>query len=155
MTKTALYRHYDAGGALLYVGVSLCAVARLSQHMASSSWATDIERIDVQWFKSRDAALAAERNAIQAERPVYNVKLGERPARRYPRSKEKIKYPQELITKIGGAANFAERASIHPDAPRQLTRDAVYMWQQRDLVPYMWRAVVKDIASGFARGDAA
>lgn len=66
-----------------------------------------------------------------------------------------MKYPQELIIKIGGAASFAERASIHPDAPRQLTRDAVYMWQQRDLVPFMWRAVVRDIASNFARGDAA
>jgi hypothetical protein len=66
-----------------------------------------------------------------------------------------MKYPQELITKMGGAATFAERASIHPDAPRQLTRDAVYMWQQRDLVPFMWRTVVRDLASSMAKGDAA
>lgn len=27
-----LYRHYDPAGALLYIGISLSAVARLSQH---------------------------------------------------------------------------------------------------------------------------
>lgn len=57
-----------------------------------------------------------------------------------------MKYPQELIKMIGGATAFAEKASRHHDAPKKLTRDAVYMWAQRDTVPYMWRSVVRDIS---------
>lgn len=58
-----------------------------------------------------------------------------------------MKYPQELIEQMGGAAKLAEAASRHPEAPRCLTRDAVYMWQQRGSVPFMWRAVVRDLAN--------
>lgn len=58
-----------------------------------------------------------------------------------------MRYPQELIEQMGGAARLAKAASAHPDAPRPLTRDAIYMWQQRDAVPFMWRAVVRDLAA--------
>ena len=58
-----------------------------------------------------------------------------------------MQYPQDLINRIGSAAAFAEAASQHPDAPRKLTRDAVYMWQHRDSVPFMWRDVVRDLMS--------
>lgn len=64
-------------------------------------------------------------------------------------------YPQDVITKAGGAAAFAERASAHADAPRQLTRDAVYMWRQRDAVPFAWRAVVRDISAELSQAGAA
>jgi hypothetical protein len=36
--KTSLYRHFDADGVLLYVGVSLWAVSRLTQHRHGSRW---------------------------------------------------------------------------------------------------------------------
>jgi len=64
-------------------------------------------------------------------------------------------YPQELIHKAGGVSAFAERASLHPDAPRKLTRDAVYMWQQRNAVPFAWRPVVREMAEKLMGGSAA
>ena len=72
-TRTSLYRHFDASGELLYVGVSISAFARLEQH-ASSAWFKSIARMDVEHFESRDAALIAERDAIMREHPKHNVK---------------------------------------------------------------------------------
>lgn len=71
--QTALYRHFDATGALLYIGISLNAVARLAQHRRDAHWFASIARIDVQWHPSRSEAEAAEREAIVAERPLHNI----------------------------------------------------------------------------------
>lgn len=71
--KTALYRHFDAAGALLYVGISLSVVQRLQQHKRAAGWFGEIARVDVQWHPTREAALAAERAAICAEGPSWNV----------------------------------------------------------------------------------
>lgn len=68
---TNLYRHYDADGVLLYVGISLSAVNRLSQHK-SSPWFDRIARVQIEPFKTRDEALDAETHAIQHERPLFN-----------------------------------------------------------------------------------
>ena len=71
--KTALYRHFDSDGLLLYVGISLSAVERLGGHMATSRWASKIARMDIEWFPSRELALEAEKRAIKAEKPQHNV----------------------------------------------------------------------------------
>lgn len=71
--RTALYRHFDAAGNLLYVGISLNAVARLAQHRREAHWFDSIARIDVEWHPSRCAAETAERAAILAERPAHNI----------------------------------------------------------------------------------
>lgn len=72
-TKTALYRHFDGNQVLLYVGISLSAVARLGQHMGSAHWALKIARVEVEWFPTRELALAAEKHAIQTEMPLHNI----------------------------------------------------------------------------------
>lgn len=72
---TALYRHFDRSGRLLYVGVSDNPAERLAQHRAQSEWAGAIERQSVVWFCSRPLALAAEKDAINDERPPYNERL--------------------------------------------------------------------------------
>ena len=69
--KTALYRHLDAAGALLYVGISLSAITRLSQH-AASAWSTEISSVTIENFDNRNDAIEAEKNAIKSERPKYN-----------------------------------------------------------------------------------
>lgn len=74
-----LYRHFDKDGKLLYVGVSLSAVARLAQHRDSSAWFEKIETVKIERFESREAAIHAERNAILLEHPVHNIS---RPGRR-------------------------------------------------------------------------
>jgi predicted GIY-YIG superfamily endonuclease len=69
-----LYRHFDAEGALLYVGVSLNTITRLAQHRASSMWFSKIARVDIETFDSREAALRAERDAIVREKPLHNTR---------------------------------------------------------------------------------
>lgn len=70
---TDLYRHYDKHGNLLYVGISLSAVHRLSQHKSNSLWASEITSIEIERFTSREDALQAERQAIEQEKPVWNT----------------------------------------------------------------------------------
>jgi len=68
-----LYRHFDKDGVLLYVGVSLSVVQRLAQHRDHAHWFERITRVEMQASASRDEALAAERAAIQLERPLFNI----------------------------------------------------------------------------------
>lgn len=71
--RTALYRHWNADGELLYVGISLNAVSRLAQHRVEANWFDDIARIDIEWHPDRSSADAAERAAIKAEHPLHNI----------------------------------------------------------------------------------
>ena len=71
--KTALYRHFDADGRLLYVGISDALSARDQQHRAVAPWHSQIVRTETQWLNSRDHAVALERVAIQYEKPLHNL----------------------------------------------------------------------------------
>lgn len=68
----ALYRHFDADGALLYVGISNSVLARTGAHVVGSVWASQIDTIRIEWFDTRDAAVEAETNAIVEESPKFN-----------------------------------------------------------------------------------
>jgi len=72
-TKTALYRHYDSTGTLLYVGISLSVINRLSKHNLNSNWFSDIAKIEIDWLDNRKAALFAEGVAINTEHPRFNI----------------------------------------------------------------------------------
>ena len=74
-SKTSLYRHYNAQGKLLYVGISYNALNRLSRHALSSSWYDQIARIDITHFETREAAIEAEKNAIRSENPLFNIEF--------------------------------------------------------------------------------
>lgn len=74
--KTSLYRHYDADGVLLYVGISLNHLARLGGHKSSSHWFWDITRVDIEHFETRGIAEAAEMLAIREEKPLHNKMRG-------------------------------------------------------------------------------
>lgn len=67
-----LYRHFDAKGVLLYVGISFSALMRLQGHKKNSSWFSEISTVTLERFYNRQGALAAERKAIAEERPRYN-----------------------------------------------------------------------------------
>lgn len=71
--STSLYRHFDGAGTLLYVGVSLSALHRLSQHRNHSHWFSKIKTVTIEHFSSREMAIEAETNAIRDERPLYNL----------------------------------------------------------------------------------
>jgi predicted DNA-binding transcriptional regulator AlpA len=75
---TALYRHFNKEGRLLYVGVSLTAIKRLVEHRNGCAWYRQIARIEVEWFDTRDEALAAEAEAIRTEKPRHNSQSGQK-----------------------------------------------------------------------------
>ena len=66
-----LYRHFNEAGELLYVGISLCAIARLEQHKRSS-WFSEIRRIEIEHYSTREDAQLQEAMAIRLEKPKYN-----------------------------------------------------------------------------------
>ena len=68
-----LYRHYTADGTLLYVGISLSAVARLCTHRRKSPWFGKIASIQITRYASRREAETAEREAIAKEKPLWNA----------------------------------------------------------------------------------
>lgn len=70
---TDLYRYYDAAGSLLYVGVSKSVVARAMQHERQARWWARWSMMVRETYATRDEALAAERVAIERERPLFNV----------------------------------------------------------------------------------
>jgi hypothetical protein len=74
VSRTALYRHFDAAGSLLYVGISLSAVQRLGQHRNRAGWYSQIVRVSIEWLPDRATALAAEAFAIATEAPAHNRK---------------------------------------------------------------------------------
>jgi predicted GIY-YIG superfamily endonuclease len=72
MKPVAVYRCFDASGALLYVGVSVAPIARLTEHKAGSPWAQTSATIIVEWWPDKASALAAETKAINQEKPRHN-----------------------------------------------------------------------------------
>ncbi|WP_328344658.1 DnaB-like helicase N-terminal domain-containing protein [Micromonospora sp. NBC_00421] len=71
-TVTALYRWFDADGTLLYIGITNDPHVRQSAHAKKSSWADFAVRGTIERFPSRQEAEAAEKAAIEAERPLFN-----------------------------------------------------------------------------------
>jgi predicted GIY-YIG superfamily endonuclease len=70
---TALYRHFDALGTLLYVGISNNHLRRLAQHQEGAKWAEQIARVAIERFPTRQAALEAESQAIALYRDYSDV----------------------------------------------------------------------------------
>lgn len=71
--RTALYRMFDAGEALLYIGISKDFGSRWKQHAKQQSWWGDVESQTIKWHPSRELAKAAETAAIAAEGPIHNL----------------------------------------------------------------------------------
>jgi excisionase family DNA binding protein len=72
--ETSLYRHFDKDGNLLYVGISINFLVRLSQHRDVSFWFSKIAEVKVEKFETRRMALEAETAAILKENPAHNLK---------------------------------------------------------------------------------
>lgn len=76
-----LYRHFDAAGTLLYVGISLNALNRLVAHIEDSAWYWSIATVTIDNYPTREDAEAAERLAICTERPLFNYMHGDKARR--------------------------------------------------------------------------
>ena len=84
-TAHALYRLYGDTGQLLYVGISNDPGRRFGQHASTKSWWQAVRGISLDWYSSREDALAAETRAIRVERPLANVVRPAMPATVPPR----------------------------------------------------------------------
>lgn len=70
---------------LLYVGISISALARLGQHLDDKPWADEINRTTIERHPNREAAAAAEVAAIVTENPRYNIQHNRKPTEVNPR----------------------------------------------------------------------
>jgi predicted GIY-YIG superfamily endonuclease len=77
---TALYRFFDTAGRLLYVGITVDIGVRWKHHSKGKEWWADVVRATVTHYPTRDAALAAEKAAIRAEKPIWNIIHNQRAA---------------------------------------------------------------------------
>lgn len=67
-----LYRHFDAAGVLLYVGISVDWSARHRAHRRDAEWFDRISRIEIERHPGLISALDAEARVIAGERPLFN-----------------------------------------------------------------------------------
>lgn len=70
--KTALYRHFDADGRLLYVGLTSSLDRRGREHRASADWWHQVKTTRAEMCLSKEHARDLERVAIRHEKPLYN-----------------------------------------------------------------------------------
>ncbi len=72
--EVAVYRLFEKGGRLLYVGISKDPLARWQEHIGSRSWWRRVSEYEIDWYPNRSEARAVERSAIVDEVPVYNTR---------------------------------------------------------------------------------
>jgi predicted GIY-YIG superfamily endonuclease len=69
-----IYRMRDLSGRLLYVGVTNGGLRRFMEHAKDKTWWREVATIDIEHVHcTRPVIEAMEREAIQLERPLYNV----------------------------------------------------------------------------------
>lgn len=68
-----LYRFFSKDGELLYIGISANPLRRADQHSLSKDWWREVYGVTIEQKANRAEVLEAEREAIQRERPKYNV----------------------------------------------------------------------------------
>ena len=79
----AVYRMFDGDKNLLYVGKTGHGARRLNEH-SEKIWFPLVATITLEWHASAADAGVAERAAIRAERPQYNVRHLDTPKRKKP-----------------------------------------------------------------------
>lgn len=70
-----VYRAYDQHNRLLYIGCTIDVESRLKAHRKSpksAEWFPLVTSVEIEEFESKRLALDAEREAIHAERPLFN-----------------------------------------------------------------------------------
>jgi predicted GIY-YIG superfamily endonuclease len=69
-----VYRLFDSGSTLLYIGSTGNVERRLQQHSADQPWWPRVTRVELEHFANRSDALDAEGRAIFHEKPRFNKK---------------------------------------------------------------------------------
>ena len=138
--RTAVYRYFDAGGELIYIGVAEDPDGRARQHELYSDWWPEVDpsRTTVRWHDNRDDALDEETEVIRACRPRHNAVV-----------------PRPRPDRAGGSAdslvamslavfrnNLAERIELAHF--RQVPTVIAKAGKPRALlIPYAWREILE------------
>jgi DNA-binding transcriptional regulator YiaG len=135
-----LYRHFDDAGTLLYVGIGLCSIGRLSQHRRSAHWFRRITRVEIQHFADEQSAMAAEAAAIRDERPLFNKRGLAEP--------KKSRTPQPALRRY-----LSEREITQESFARQLnvTQTLISQWLNGSIAITAERAEQLERATGIPR----
>lgn len=127
----ALYRHFDADGQLLYVGITSDLQSRTSHHKATSAWFDKVARTTTVCFDTREAALAAEAAAITKEKPLHNRDHA---------------YRGEVGTVAEIISRWPTRRDLHADCKAvkpDVDLYAIHRWYQRGSInAHFWRAML-------------
>jgi excinuclease UvrABC nuclease subunit len=68
-----VYRLFDSGDEVIYVGTSHDPTARIRSHYTRKPWAAEIARYELDWLPNRDEAEREERRLVKQTKPRYNV----------------------------------------------------------------------------------
>jgi hypothetical protein len=148
MTRTALYRHFDAAGALLYVGISDALSERDRHHRATAHWHSQVHRTETEWCLSREHALALEAVAIRFEKPAHNIR--HKQSEPVPGSDFS---PTDLLNIWPSRRDvFDDARAVYPD----LDMVAVHRWFQRGRIDARyWQALIDGAAKRGVKVSAA
>lgn len=113
----AVYRMFDRAGGLLYIGITGRS-RRFGEH-SDKSWFLLVATITLEWHPTQEAAYWAERRAIFAEKPLYNVAGKETPPHRRKATVKRAQ-PKIVVQRIPTQAPTANLATgeIPADALR-------------------------------------
>lgn len=120
-TAPYLYRVFDTDG-LIYIGSTIRLWRRLDEHQQHSWWADTAIKVRAELHPTSEAARKAERAAILAERPRWN--LGDmRPRLRFLTEEEFDDYIRRYATARRRAIEWCHRrfGRIPPGAPFSLS----------------------------------
>jgi predicted GIY-YIG superfamily endonuclease len=73
VSSHVLYRFFSGYNELLYVGITNNPPSRFRSHGDNQVWWRMVDRIELTHYSDRKTLKQAEREAIQAEAPVFNV----------------------------------------------------------------------------------
>lgn len=108
-----VYRCYDDGGRLLYVGITYNPPKRMEQHAAKSAWWPEVATVRNTVYPDMETALARERRAIFEESPLHNIKgVGARTLRMSPRGARRapLNHSAEAVRWIVRESDLTQRA---------------------------------------------
>lgn len=102
----AVYRMFGHSGDLLYIGITGRS-RRFGEH-SDKSWFPLVATITLEWHPAQEAAYWAERRAIFAEKPLYNVAGKEKPPHR--KKTVRRKQPGMVVQRVPTPAPAAHLA---------------------------------------------
>ncbi len=125
--RTALYRFFDADGALLYVGITHDIEQRWAAHERDKPWWPQVAERPVEWFESRRLALQAELKAIREEAPVHNVtgKSWAETRRELAEDERTVAQVRANLTEFCQVARYTGQVTFIVDTTKKRSRVAV------------------------------